>query len=140
MARCWVLLLTLLAAPAIADAPDCPNVLLDASRPLKERRALALQCQQVACEHDAKELQLAPDAERRYMATCMEDHFDQIASAGSQPLPAADAATRDCLASADCKDLEGGLDATAAGLSAGRGSDAGHTFVRVQRINEVIER
>lgn len=140
MQKLRVLFLALAAGPALAAPPDCANVLLDTSRTLQERRVLAAQCQRSACTQEARELQLAPDAEVRYLAICTEDRFDEGVSASQVSADTPHVATRDCLASEACKDLDAGLEPTAAGMSAGRRSDAGHTFVRVPRINEVIER
>lgn len=135
-----VLLLGFAAFPALAAPPDCGNVLLDTSRTLQERRVLAAQCQRSACMQEARELQLAPQAESRYLAMCTEDLFDEVASASAASADTAHVSARDCLASEACKDLDAALEPTAAGMSAGRRSDGGHTFVRVPRINEVIER
>ena len=145
MSRCWAFYLILLLAPsALADAPDCGSVLLDTSRPLEERRALALQCLQSGCRDEARELSLEPDAVDRFMAMCTQDQFDVVSAdtTGTSNKDAVDSLARiiACARGEGCADIETGLEATATGLGRAGTSDAGHTFVRVQRINEVIER
>lgn len=145
MSRCWAFYLILLLAPsALADAPDCGSVLLDTSRPLEERRALALQCLQSGCRDEARELSLEPDAVDRFMAMCTRDQFDVVSADTTRT---SDKDTVDSLArimacarGEGCTDIDSSLEATATGLGRAGRSDAGHTFVRVQRINEVIER
>ena len=145
MSRRWAFLLTLLLAPsALAGPPGCDSVLVDTSRPLEERRALALQCLQSNCRDEARELALEPDAVDRFMAMCTRDQSDVVSAdtTGTGNEDGVDGLAKSiaCARGEGCTDIETGLEATATGLGRAGTSDAGHTFVRVQRINEVIER
>lgn len=145
MSRRGVLSLTLLLAPsALAGGPDCGSVLTDTSRSLEDRRALAVECLQSSCREEARDLALVPDAAARFMAMCTRDQFDQVSGDETRSTRSddADSHARDiaCARGEGCVDMDSGLEATAAGLGGAGRADAGHTFVRVQRIDEVIER
>jgi hypothetical protein len=78
------------------------------------------------------------------MEMCLADQSDVVSGEGSTPGTVADARTTagdaGCVTGTECKDLSMDLEATAAGLRSGARADAGHSFVRVPRINEVLER
>jgi hypothetical protein len=75
---------------------------------------------------------------------CLADQSDVVSGEGSPSGTVADARTTAgdaaCVTGTECKDLSVDLDATAGGLRSGGRADAGHSFVRVPRINEVLER
>jgi hypothetical protein len=128
---------------AWADTPECGSVLTDTSRPVDAWRDLARQCLAAACTQEAQELQLEPDATARFMAMCLVDESEQVS--GGEPAGSAVAApVRSleiaCTAGQPCSDPGEALEATAAGVMTGGRASSGHTFVRVPRINEVIER
>lgn len=142
-----VLILTAVpSGPVFAGSPDCSSVLTDTSRPVSARRELARQCLASACTQEARDLELAPEATARFMAMCLADQFDVVSGersttgAGTVADASATAANAACVAGMECKDLSVDLEATAGGLRAGSTADAGHSFVRVPRINEVLER
>ena len=138
-------LLCALLAPgtAWAEVPDCGNVLTDTSRSIAARRALANQCLVSACRQEAQELQLAPDATARYIKMCVVDDAAQslagepAGSAAAAPAGSLDIA---CAAGENCSDPSLEFEATASGVAASGRASPGHTFVRVPRINETIER
>lgn len=140
-----MLVLTLLTVgPVLADTPACVSVLTDTSLSEAARRELSTQCLQTSCEREAQELQLASDATARFMKMCLKDQGDlvsgQVVTSGPVAGSAANAGGVTCSTDAQCADLSSTLEATAVGLRAGSRADSGHTFVRVPRINEVIER
>lgn len=139
----WALLLALpVIGPVWADAPDCGSVLTDTSRSLEARRALVRQCLASACRQEAAELALQPDAMARFMGMCTVDQFDLVSAEAPSTgrLPARGGAADACVETGACADFNASLEATAAGMGSGGRPEAGHTFVRVQRITEVIER
>lgn len=140
-----MLVLTLLTAdPVLADTAACGGVLTDTGLSTAARRELATQCLKESCQQEAQELQLAPEATARFMTMCLTDEFElvsgQVATTGRGAAPAVNASAITCPTDDACADMTSGLDATAAGLRAGSRANAGHSFVRVPRINEVIER
>lgn len=139
-----LVLMLLTAAPVLADTPACGSVLSDTSLSKATRRELTSQCLQASCEQEAQELQLAPDATARFMKMCLTDEGDlasgQVATTGAVADSAANADRVTCSTDAQCADASSTLEATAVGLRAGSRASSGHTFVRVPRINEVIDR
>ena len=139
-----MLVLTLLTAgPVLADTPLCGSVLTDTSLSGAARREATTQCLQASCEQEARELQLASDATARFMKMCVADEGDLASDQATTSARLADSAagTFDgaCTTDAQCADASSTLEATAAGMRAGGRTNSGHTFVRVPRINEVIE-
>ena len=132
------------SGPAVAGSLDCSSVLTDTSRSLSARRELARECLASACRQEARDLELAQEATSRFMEMCLADQSDVVSGEGSPSGTVADARTTAgdaaCVTGTECKDLSMDLEATAAGLRSGARADAGHSFVRVLRINEVLER
>jgi len=140
---CALAYMLLMAGTAWAEVPDCGSALTDTSRPIAARRELASQCVAAACKQEAQELQLAPEATARYLKMCMaEDVAHSLASEPAGSVVAASAGGLDmaCASGERCSDPSVALEPTASGIvSSGMGSP-GHTFVRVQRINETRQR
>lgn len=144
MSRYWIVAVALLAAvPPAAATPECGSVLTDTSRPLSQRRDLARTCLAIACREEAQDLGLAQDATDRFMKMCAVDQSAQVLagepSGGGSGGPA-DTGDIACASGVACKDPSADFEATAAGMTAGGGATSGHSFVRVQRIAETLER
>ena len=144
MSRYWIVAVALFTTvPPAAAAPDCGSVLTDTARPLSQRRDLARECLVIACREEAQDLRLAPDATDRFMKMCVVDQSAQVlAGEPAGETTGGPASTGDiaCASGARCKDPSADFEATAAGMSAGGRPTSGHSFVRVQRITETLER
>lgn len=140
---CVLAYMLLMAGTAWAEVPDCGSVLTDASRSIAARRELASQCVAAACKQEAQELQLAPEATARYLKMCLIDDAEPLLA--GEPAVNAAAVSADgpdiaCAPGERCSDPSVELEATASGVVANSSASPGHTFVRVQRINETRQR